>query len=108
MPDHSFREVVFPRAQPEPPLAQLEVIPSSPITREEVDPQLTTSSLQVVIESNNVSPEPPLLQTFKPLCLSRDCTSLQESDCVLPHTRICQEIIYLGPLPPVVVREWEV
>ena len=26
-------------------------------------PQLTTTSLQVVIESNEVSPEPPLLQT---------------------------------------------
>ena len=45
---------------------QLEAIPSSPITsytREEADPQLTTTSLQVVIESNKVSPEPPLLQT---------------------------------------------
>ena len=31
--------------------------------REEADPQLTTTSLQVVIESNKVSPEPPLLQT---------------------------------------------
>jgi len=30
--------------------------------REEADPQLTTPSLQVVIESNKVSPEPPLLQ----------------------------------------------
>ena len=61
VPDHPFREVVFPNVQPEPSLAQLEAIPSSPITshtREEADPQLTTTSLQVVIE---VSPEPPLL-----------------------------------------------
>ena len=65
-PDHPFREVVFPNVQPESFLAQLEAIPSSPIashTREEADPQLTTTSLQVVIESNKVSPEPPLLQT---------------------------------------------
>ena len=44
---------------------QLEAIPSSPITshtREEADPQLTTS-LQVITESNKVSSEPPLLQT---------------------------------------------
>jgi len=64
VPDHPFREVVFPNVQPESPLVQLEAIPSSPITshtREEADPQLTTTSLQVVIESNNVSPEHPLL-----------------------------------------------
>ena len=66
VPDHPFREVVFPNAQSEASLVQLEAIPSSPITshpREEVDPQLTTTSLQAVIESNKVSPEPPLLQT---------------------------------------------
>ena len=32
VPDHPFREVVFPNVQPEPSLAQLEAIPSSPIT----------------------------------------------------------------------------
>ena len=66
MPDHPFREVVFPDIQPEPSLEQLEAIPCSPITnhmREEANPQLTTTSLQVDIESNKVSPEPPLLQT---------------------------------------------
>jgi len=64
VPDHPFRVVVFPNVQPEPSLVQLEAIPSRPITshtREEADPQLTTTSLQVVIESNKVSPEPPLL-----------------------------------------------
>jgi len=64
VPDHPFREVVFPNVQPGSSLAQLEAIPSSPITshtREEADPQPTTTSLQVVIESNKVSPEPPLL-----------------------------------------------
>ena len=34
MPDHPFREVVFPNVQPEPSLAQLEAIPSSPITED--------------------------------------------------------------------------
>jgi len=32
VPDHPFREVVFPNVQPEPSLAQFEAIPSSPIT----------------------------------------------------------------------------
>ena len=32
VPDHSFGEVVFPKVQSESPLAQLEAIPSSPIT----------------------------------------------------------------------------
>ena len=32
VPDHRFREVVFPNIQPERSLAQLEAIPSSPIT----------------------------------------------------------------------------
>ena len=47
-------------------LVQLEAIPCSFITsymREEADPQPTTTSIQVVIESGKVSPEPPLLQT---------------------------------------------
>lgn len=30
VPEHSFEEVVFPDIQPEPPLAQLEGIPSCP------------------------------------------------------------------------------
>jgi len=72
VPDHPFREAVFPNVQPESSLAQLEVIPSSPITgytREEAAPQLTTTSLQVVIESNKVSLIAPLfcmvLEVFK-------------------------------------------
>ena len=50
-------------------LVQLEAIPYSFITsymREEADPQPTTTSIQVVIESGKVSPEPPLLQTKQP------------------------------------------
>ena len=47
-------------------MAQLEAILSHPITTymgAEANPHLTTTSLQVVIGSNEVSPEPPLLQT---------------------------------------------
>jgi len=62
----SCREEVFPNVQPEPPLAQHEGIPSS-LTAcyvgEETVSHVTTTFLQVVIESNKVSPEPPLLQT---------------------------------------------
>jgi len=45
-------------------LVQLEAIPCSFITsymREEADHQPTTTSIQVVIESGKVSPEPRLL-----------------------------------------------
>ena len=65
VPDHSFREI-FPNVQPESPLAQLEAILFSPVAsyiREDADPHLATASLQVVVESNNISPEPPLLQS---------------------------------------------
>ena len=62
---HSFRDKIFPNIQPEPPLAQLEAIPSHPIAShlgEEANPQLTTASFQGVVESEKVSSEPPLLQ----------------------------------------------
>jgi len=65
VPDHSLGEV-FPNIQPEPPVAQLEAVPSSPITSymgEEADPCFTTTSLQVVVERGKVTPEPPLFQT---------------------------------------------
>jgi len=51
-PDHSLREQLFPNVQPESPLVQLEAIPSSPVTiymGVEANPQLTTTSLQVVL-----------------------------------------------------------
>ena len=66
VPDHPFREAVFPNVQPQPSLAQLEVIPSSPITshmREEADPHLTATFFQVEVEISKVSHEPSLLQT---------------------------------------------
>jgi len=62
VPDHLYGEESFPNVQLESPLAQLDAIPSSPIssyTGKEANPHLTTTSFQVV----KVSPEPPLLQT---------------------------------------------
>jgi len=49
---------------------QLETIASHPIASylgEETNTHLTTTSFQVVVESNNVSTEPPLLQTKQTL-----------------------------------------
>ncbi|KAK4818143.1 hypothetical protein QYF61_006742, partial [Mycteria americana] len=60
--DNPFSEVKFPNIQSKPPLAQLEAISSCPITcylGEETDPHLSTTSFQVVVESDKVSPQPP-------------------------------------------------
>ncbi|KAK4830578.1 hypothetical protein QYF61_011756 [Mycteria americana] len=65
MLDNPFSEVKFPNIQSKPPLVQLEAISSCPITcylGEETDPHLSTTSFQVVVESNKVSPQPPFLQ----------------------------------------------
>ncbi|KAK4829457.1 LOW QUALITY PROTEIN: hypothetical protein QYF61_004675, partial [Mycteria americana] len=65
MLDNPFSEVKFPNIQSKPPLAQLEAISSCPITcylGEETDPHLSTTSFQVVVESDKVSPELPFLQ----------------------------------------------
>ena len=64
-PDHSLGENFFPNIQPESPLAQLEAIPSSPVAcfmGEEADPHLAKTPFQVVVESNEVTPQPSLLQ----------------------------------------------
>jgi len=48
---------------------QLEAISSGPITSyfgEETNTCLTTASFQVVVESDKVYPQPPLLQTKEP------------------------------------------
>jgi len=63
MPHHSFWEEMFPHIQPKPPLAQLEAIPSRPITVTwEKMPYLTPTSFQAVAENHKVSDEPPLLK----------------------------------------------
>ncbi|KAK4820044.1 hypothetical protein QYF61_017857 [Mycteria americana] len=65
MLDNPFSEEFFPNIQSKPPLAQLEAVAPRPITcylGEETDPHLTTTSFQVVVESDKVSPQPPFLQ----------------------------------------------
>ncbi|KAK4828032.1 hypothetical protein QYF61_022809 [Mycteria americana] len=66
MLDHYFSKEIFPNVQTKPLLTQLEAISSRPITShlgEETNIHLATTSFQVVVESNKVSPQPPLLQT---------------------------------------------
>lgn len=58
MPNHSFSEVILPNIQTDPPLTQLEAIPSSPVIsylKEVANLHLTTASFQVVVESNKIS-----------------------------------------------------
>ncbi|KAK4821380.1 hypothetical protein QYF61_018918 [Mycteria americana] len=69
MLDHPFGEDIFPNIQSKPPLEQLEAISSRPMAcylGEETDPHLSTTSFQVVVESNKVSPQPPFLQAKQP------------------------------------------
>jgi len=66
MSDHSFVMEIFPNNQSKPPVMQLEAIASRPIASylgEETNTCLTTTSFQVVVESNKIPPQPPLLQT---------------------------------------------
>ncbi|KAK4831678.1 hypothetical protein QYF61_018675 [Mycteria americana] len=69
MLENPFSEEKFPNIQSKPPLVQLEAISSCPITcylGEETDPHLSTTSFQVVVESDEVSPQPPFLQAKQP------------------------------------------
>jgi len=74
MSDRSFSKEIFPNIQSGPPLTQLEAISSHSIAGylgEETNTCLIATSLQVVVESNKVSPQPPLFQTKQPSSLSR-------------------------------------
>ena len=68
VPDHSLREKVFPYVQFKPPLVQLVAISLGPVCclREEAKSLLITTSLQEIVDCNEVSSEPPLFQT-KPI-----------------------------------------
>ena len=69
MLDKLFGEEFFPNIQPKPPLMQPETIFSHPVASylgEETDICLATTCLQIVAESEKVSPEPPFLQTKQP------------------------------------------
>jgi len=56
MPDHSFSKEIFPNIQSEPPLAQLEAVSFRPVSSylgEDTNTHLTTTSVQIVVESDN-------------------------------------------------------
>jgi len=61
-PHHSSWEKIYPNIQPESPWHNLKPLPLILSPGEEANTHLTTTSFQAVIESNKVSPEPPLLQ----------------------------------------------
>ncbi|KAK4827229.1 hypothetical protein QYF61_015399 [Mycteria americana] len=89
MLDNPFCEEKFPNIQSKPPLVQLEAISSCPITcylGEETDPHLSTTSFQVVVESDEVSPQPPFLQAKQselpqPLPISLVLQTLHQLRC---------------------------
>lgn len=62
--DHLFSGEILPVVQPEPPLAEFEAM--YPFLGEEADSHLTTTSFQIVVESNEVSAELPFFQTKQP------------------------------------------
>ncbi|KAK4814935.1 hypothetical protein QYF61_006290 [Mycteria americana] len=67
--DNPFSEGIFSNLQSKPPLVQLEAISSCPMAcylGEETDPRLATTSFQAVVESDEVSPQPPFLQAEQP------------------------------------------
>ncbi|KAK4815713.1 hypothetical protein QYF61_006751 [Mycteria americana] len=69
MLDNPFSEVKFPNIQSKPPLVQPKAISSRPVTGylgEEAHTHLSTTSFQVVVESNKVSLPPPFLQAKQP------------------------------------------
>ncbi|KAF4788092.1 hypothetical protein TURU_164537 [Turdus rufiventris] len=75
-----FSEEFFPNIQTKPAVGQHEVISSGSVIfclGEETDIRLATSSFQVVVESDEVPPEPPFLQAEHPQTLPQPrCPSL--------------------------------
>ena len=67
--DNTFSEEIIPNIRSKPPLIQLQAIVSHAIAsylEEETDTYFATTSFQVVVESDKVPPQPPLLQTKQP------------------------------------------
>ncbi|KAK4827938.1 hypothetical protein QYF61_022553 [Mycteria americana] len=109
MLDNPLGEEKFPNIQSKPPLAQLEAISSCPITcylGEETDPHLSTTSFQVVVESDKVSPQPPFLQAKQsqlpqPLLIRLNrglFLAAEQEGNVLP--RGVRKMLRLQPSPP--------
>ncbi|KAK4828787.1 hypothetical protein QYF61_000844 [Mycteria americana] len=101
MLDNPFSEEKFPNIQSKPPLVQLEAISSCPITcylGEETDPHLSTTSFQVVVESNKVSPQPPFLQAKQsqlpqPLLIGLLLQTLHQLRCPSLDTLLDMELL---------------
>ncbi|TRZ18534.1 hypothetical protein HGM15179_008589 [Zosterops borbonicus] len=93
-----------PNIQYKPLLKQLQAIISCPITcylGEQSDPHLATTSFQVAVESNNVTPELPFLQVKHPTSFS--CSSPDSCSRPLPNS-IALFLDMLQPLNVLVVR----
>lgn len=68
MLDHTLCEEIIPDIQPKTPLTQLETFSLCPITchlRKGTDTLLTATSSQIVVESDEVSPQTSFLWTEK-------------------------------------------
>ena len=67
--NNPFCKEVFPDIQPKLTLVQLKAISPHPVSCrqwEETNPALAVSTFQILEESNEVSPQPPFLQTKQP------------------------------------------
>ncbi|KAK4833095.1 hypothetical protein QYF61_027761 [Mycteria americana] len=116
MLDNPLGEEKFPNIQSKPPLAQLEAISSCPITcylGEETDPHLSTTSFQVVVESDKVSPQPPFLQAKQPqfpqpLLIRLLLQTLHQLRCpsldTLQHLHV--PLVVWGPKPNTAFEVW--
>ena len=64
MTDHPLSEEPFPNVQPELPLVQLRAISSCPIAahQSEISTSSSTARLEEVVDCNEVTPQPSLLQ----------------------------------------------
>jgi len=107
MSDRSFSKEIYLNIQSKPPLIQLEVISSRPVTSylgEETNTHLTTTSFQVVVESDKVSPQPSLFQTkqsqfHQPLLIRLVLQTLHQPHCpsldTLQHVNVL--LVVRGP-----------
>lgn len=93
-----FGEEIPPDVQPAPPLLQLEAISSLPVSSclgEKASLDLAAPSFQVIVESDKVTPEPPLLHAPSSLSWSSsDCTPGPSQLCC-PSLHLLQHLSFL-------------
>ena len=83
MPDHPFHEEILPDIKSKSLLGQFQAISPHPVAWEkETDTLFTATSIQVVVESNEVSPQ-PLLQTRQ----------LQFQKTSIPYSSYCSSLM---------------